>query len=88
MILKVCVLTMPSFSNFIGICEEYNYDKDTCIVSICKDHKSMYCVNGVNIYKIHRRELIDFIRENEFEKIKLDKKGIVNYLIKLVKNRR
>lgn len=86
--MKTCIFTMPSFSNFIGICEQYNYDKDTCIVSISRADKSMYCVNGVNIYKINRRELIDFIRENEFEKIKLDKKGIVNYLIKSIKNRR
>ncbi|HSQ33523.1 MAG TPA: hypothetical protein VLM81_01325 [Peptostreptococcaceae bacterium] len=85
--MKVCIFTMPSFSNFIGICEEYNYDKNTCIVSICRDDKSMYCVNGVNIYKIQRKELIDFIRKNEFEKIRFDKKGIVNYLIKSIKNR-
>ena len=85
--MKICVLTMPSFANFIGICEEYNYDKDTCIVSISRDDESMYCVNGVNIYKIHSRDLIDFIRKNEFEKIKLDKKGIVNYLIKFIKHR-
>lgn len=87
--MKTCVVTMPSFSNFIGICEQNNYDKDTCIVSITiKDNQSMYCINGVNIYKLNRKDLIDFIRQNEFEKIKIDKKGIVNYLIKSIKYRK
>jgi len=48
----------------------------------------MYCINGVNIYKINRKELIDFIRENDFDKITFDKKGFINYIKRLIKNRK